>query len=76
MPILDFIHALSYVFAAAGAGRKFAAGWAYYQEWIAWVWQGQVSRVIAALEQRQAEWGLPDKDEAEGTPRQVVAKTL
>ena len=76
VPILDFIHALSYVFAAAGAGRKFAAGWAYYQEWIAWVWQGQVSRVIAALEQRQAELGLPDKDEAEGTPRQVVAKTL
>ena len=76
VPILDFIHALSYVFAAAQAGRKFAAGWAYYQEWIAWVWQGQVSRVIAALEQRQAELGLPDKDEAEGTPRQVVAKTL
>jgi hypothetical protein len=76
VPILDFIHALSYVFAAAQAGRKFAAGWAYYQEWIAGVWQGQVSRVIAALEQRQAELGLPDKDEAETAPRQVVAKTL
>ena len=28
VPILDFIHALSYVFAAALAGRRFAAGWA------------------------------------------------
>lgn len=30
VPILDFIHALSYVFAAAMAGRRFAAGWACY----------------------------------------------
>jgi hypothetical protein len=35
-----------------------------------------VSRVIAALEQRQAELGVPDKDEAETAPRRVVAKTL
>src|SRR5439155_1342365 len=52
VPILDFIHALSYVFAAAMAGRKFAAGWAYYQQWIRWVWQGRVAEVIAALEAR------------------------
>jgi hypothetical protein len=76
VPILDFIHALSYVFAAATAGRKFAEGWACYQEWITWVWQGQVSWVIAALPQRQAELGLPAKDEAETSPRQVVSKTL
>lgn len=76
VPILDFIHALSYVFAAAQAGRKFVVGWACYQQWIAWVWQGQVQCVIAALEQRQAELGLPEPDESETTPRQVVAKTL
>jgi hypothetical protein len=75
-PILDFIHALSYVFAAATAGRKFAAGWACYQEWITWVWQGQVSQVIAALQQRQAELGVPEKDEAETSPPQVVRQTL
>lgn len=76
VPILDFIHALSYVFAAALAGRKFAAGWACYQEWIGWVWQGQVAQVIAALQQRQAELGLPEKEEPDTSPRQVVAKTL
>src|SRR5262249_61506760 len=43
VPILDFIHALSYVFAAALAGRRFAAGWAVYQQWIGWVWQGRVA---------------------------------
>jgi hypothetical protein len=76
VPILDFIHALSYVFAAAMAGRKFAAGWAAYEQWIGWVWQGQVARVLAALEGRQGEVGLPGKEEAETSPRQVVARAL
>jgi hypothetical protein len=76
VPILDFIHALSYVFAAALAGRKFAAGWVCYRQWIGWVWQGDVSLVIAALQQRQTELGLPEKGESETSPRQVVSKTL
>jgi hypothetical protein len=42
--ILDFIHALSYVFAAATAGRKFAEGWPVYVRWISWLWQGQVAQ--------------------------------
>lgn len=76
VPILDFIHALSYVFAAAMAGRKFTAGWVCYQQWIQWVWQGDVSLVIVALQQRQTELGVPEKGESETSPRQVVCKTL
>jgi hypothetical protein len=76
VPILDFIHALSYVYAAATAARSRAAGWACYQQWITWAWQGQVPQVIAALHERQAELGLPGKDDAETSPRQVVARTL
>ncbi len=76
VPILDFIHALSCVYAAATAGRPRAEGWACYRRWIAWTWQGQVRRVIAAVAERQAELGLPEKDEAETSPRQVVARAL
>jgi hypothetical protein len=76
VPILDFIHALSYVYAAATTARRRAAGWACYRQWISWVWQGQVLRVIAAVEERQAELGLPEKDEPETSPRQVVARAL
>jgi hypothetical protein len=76
VPILDFIHALSYVYAAATTGRPRAAGWACYRQWIAWVWQGQVARVLTALEGRQAELGLPEQDEPETSPRQVVGRTL
>jgi len=57
--ILDFIHAWSYVFAAAQAGRKFAAAWRCDEQWLGWVGHGQVGKVIAALEERPQERGLP-----------------
>jgi hypothetical protein len=74
--ILDFIHALSYVFAGALAGRTFPEGWPIYTQWITWIWQGQVVKVIAALEERQAALGKPAKDESEASPRKVVDKAL
>lgn len=76
VPVLDFIHALSYVFAGALAGRKFAEGWLIYTQWIRWLWQGKVAQVIAALEARQAELGKPAADDADTSPRQVVARAL
>jgi hypothetical protein len=76
VPILDFIHALSYVFAAAMAGQRPALGWICYQRWITWVWQGQVQQVLVALRQRQGELGRPEEGEAETSPRQVVATAL
>jgi hypothetical protein len=76
VPILDFIHALSYVFAAAMAGRKFAEGWSIYEQWIRWVWSGEVAQVIAALAQRQLELGKPEEGDGEMCPRQVVAQAL
>jgi hypothetical protein len=74
--ILDFIHALSYVFAAALAGRSFGEGWKVYVQWIGWVWQGEVAQVITALAQRQMELGTPDADEAETSTRNLVARAL
>jgi hypothetical protein len=74
--VLDFIHALSYVFAAAMAGRGFRAGWEAYIAWIQQVWSGRVEEVIAALEARQAELGTPELDDPETGPRVVVAEAL
>jgi hypothetical protein len=74
--ILDFIHALSYIFTAAMAGRTFRDGWQTYVGWIQEVWSGQVERVIAALELRQAELGQATKDDAETSPYWVIATTL
>jgi hypothetical protein len=76
VPILDFIHGLSYVFASASAGRGFKEGWAVYERWIQWVWSGAVEKVIAELAARQVELGSPTTDEPEGSPRAVVARAL
>ena len=76
MPILDFIHALSYVFASATAGRPFPEGWSCYARWIEWMWQGEVEQIIAELAARQSELGMPAQDEGDTSPRQVVARAL
>jgi hypothetical protein len=75
-PVLDFIHALSYVYAAAMAGRAFEEGWECYSQWIAWVWKGEVSRVIEELQKRQEEVGKPEKGESETSVPSVVARGL
>ena len=59
--ILDFIHALSYIFAAAMAGRSFGDGWKTYVAWIQEIWSGQVERVISALERGKRSWGRRPK---------------
>jgi len=75
-PILDIIHAISYVFAAATAGRPFADGWPCYKRWMTWVWQGDVLKVIAELAQRQAELGVPQEGDGETHPRVIVNTAL
>jgi hypothetical protein len=74
--IIDFIHVLSYVFAAAMAGRKFAEGWPVYVRWITWLWQGQAEQIIAELAQRQLELGAPESEDGESHPRALVAEAL
>jgi hypothetical protein len=74
VPILDFIHAVSYVFAAAMAGRAFAEGWSCYVRWITWVWQGRVDAVLEELAVRQSELGAWETSDPATTPRRVVGR--
>ena len=74
--ILDIIHAVTYVFSAALADRSRAAGWTIYRRWITWIWQGEVSRVIAELTARSRELGAPTDADKETNPRRVVATAL
>lgn len=73
--ILDFVHALMYVYAAAMAGRSPNEGWSHYRDWAQWLWSGDVDQLLRALEQRQQELGVPEKNE-KGTPRAQVASSL
>lgn len=76
VPILDFVHALTHVFAAATAGRDRDAGWLAYARWIRWIWQGDVLRVIAELAERQRELGSPPAEASDTDPRKIVCDTL
>jgi hypothetical protein len=74
-PVLDFTHAICYVYAAALAGRTCQVAWRDYVAWAQWLWSGQVDLLIAAVETRSNQLGSPpDGDEA--SPAAIVAKTL
>jgi hypothetical protein len=74
--ILDIIHALTYVYAAATAGQSRGAGWEVYVRWITWIWQGQVTQVLAELSQRQQDLGLPTEAEGSTSVRRIVSEAL
>lgn len=75
-PILDLIHAVTYVYATATAARSAKEGWEVYQRWLKWVWEGHVAKVIEELAARQAELGLPSSGESETSPKSIVSKGL
>jgi hypothetical protein len=51
-PVVDLLHALSYVYQAAqAAAADMEECWQLCKPWITWIWQGQVEQVIAAIDQ-------------------------
>jgi len=76
VPVLDFVHALSYIFAAAFAGRSQSEGEAIYRRWIQAVWCGGVRIVLQELEARSSELGQPPEHSGESDPRRLVAEAL
>ncbi|MCE9525353.1 MAG: hypothetical protein K8R36_04795 [Planctomycetales bacterium] len=75
-PILDIIHALTHVYAAATAGQSRHEGWEVYVRWITWVWQGQIAQVIEELATRQLALGPPTADDGPASVRRIVSETL
>lgn len=75
-PVLDFVHAICYVFNAAAAGRPLDEVAAVYRRWAQAVWSGRVAEVIAELEARRQELGEPQAGDAATHPRAIVAETL
>ncbi len=75
-PILDFVHALSYVFAAAFAGRSQAEGTEVHKRWIQAVWSGQVATILPELEARSTALGSPPAECVESDARKLVLESL
>ena len=74
--MLDIIHAVTYVYAAAMAGRTEKNGTLIYHQWVSWLWSGEVSQVITALAKRQSELGVPTDEDGPTSPRQIVSGAL
>ena len=75
-PILDFVHALSYVFAAAFAGRAADEAKEVYKRWIQAAWSGQVATILTELEARCTALGSPPAECADSDPRKLVFESL
>ncbi len=75
-PILDFVHALCYVYHAAMSGLPEAEAWDTYCQWAQWVWSGEVKKVIDQLETRLQELGGPPVKDDTTSPQAKVAEAL
>jgi hypothetical protein len=78
-PIVDFLHVLCYVYAAAWAVRATAAErWDQYVAWLTACWQGRVPEVLAELHTWQGRVGRPPPGEElpRTDARRAVAEAL
>ena len=78
VPVLDFVHLLAYLYAAAGAvqGKGSAAAWALYERWLRWAWAGDVASLLAGLREAARRLGEPSEATAEDDPRRLAADAV
>jgi hypothetical protein len=76
--ILDVVHLLVHLYAAASAaqGKGSDAAWALYVRWIGLAWAGQVVPLLAALRAVQRRLGDAPAGAKDDDPRRVVAETI
>lgn len=76
--ILDILHLLGYLYAAAGAaaaaGSK--AAWERYVRWLTLAWSGKCSTLLAELQTAADHLGTPPPDAPEADSRRTLAEAL
>ena len=78
-PIADFVHVLSYLYAAATSVSADAeARWTLYVGWMTACWQGRADEVAASIREHAERkgWIPPTADTPESDWRMVVDRTL
>ena len=74
VPILDFLHLLTYVYPAAhAAGGKHWQRCRRYDNWLRWAWNGERDKLLKALRAASTRVGDPPRGAADSDPRRVLA---
>jgi len=78
VPILDFIHLLSYVYALAMAvGHDGDDGWRLHVKWITMLWSGQGKEVLAEWREWGAKFQVPsDHALPDNDPRRPIQRGI
>jgi hypothetical protein len=77
VPILDFTHAVSYLFnASLVCLGKSEPAWQMYCVWMKAAWRGDIGTVIDELKVHQHRIGLPPEDANEDDPREQLRRTI
>ena len=77
VPILDFTHAVSYLFTASIiCFGKTPEAWTAYCVWMTAAWQGNIAAVIKDLQQHQERIGLPAEDASEDDAAEQLRRVL
>jgi hypothetical protein len=76
--ILDFVHLLVHLYAAAQAaeGKGTEAAWERYAPWLCWAWAGTVALLLGALRAARRRVGEAPPGAAEDDPRRVLAEAV
>lgn len=76
--ILDILHLLGYLYAAALAavGTGTTAAWQRYEQWLRLAWSGQSRRLLEELKAAASRLGPPPPDAPESDPRQILAEAV
>lgn len=78
VPILDFLHLLGYLYAAAHALEHESTwrAWQCYERWLRWAWGGERQALVSALQAASAKVGLPPKGAPEQDRRAIVLRAF
>jgi len=76
--VLDFLHLLVHLYAAATAayGHDAKKAWGAYVRWLRWAWAGEVKELRVGLEEECRRLGQPPPQASESDPRRILSLTL
>jgi hypothetical protein len=79
--ILDFLHLLVYLYAAAGAvmgngAAQTLKAWEQYERWLRMAWSGKAQELLSELTRAAEKLGAPPEGAAEQDPRRVMADAV